>query len=95
VEPQTHVVPHAEIGSTKILGVFWLLTAIGFVAVGAALLAGWSWWWRATLAVASVSLVLSVLWVHQAFAGIAIEVVIIGRFLFSQRARGLASRRNP
>jgi len=72
------------------LGSSSLVAACGFVIVGVALLAGQGRWWRATLVVVALSLILSALWVQQAFAGVAISVVIIVVLATSEWARGLA-----
>jgi len=87
------VLSDVEIGSSgvKVLGILWLLAAIGFVAVGVALLAGQSWWWGPALVIASVSLLLAGLWAQQAFAGLAIDLAIIAILALSSWARGLAT----
>jgi hypothetical protein len=74
----------------RVVGVLWLLAAAAFVAaaVGVWLLA--PWWWGLALGVTGASLVLCVLGLPQARAGIVVNLVLCG-LLLVPTVRGLAS----
>ncbi len=61
----------------RVFGALWLVAAIGFVVAAYGLAAQQDWWRTAMVAVALFSLVLTVLDWKVAFAGIAINVVIL------------------
>jgi len=69
-----------EIGDTgaRLIGLVWLGVAIGFVTAGYGVSRGKPWALAATGVLAIVSLVLCVLGLPEAFAGVAINVVILG-----------------
>lgn len=61
-----------------VFGALWVLPAVGFVAAAVGLF-GAADWWRATLATAAlVSLVLPALDWEVAFAGVIVNVAILG-----------------
>jgi len=64
-------------GGMWAFGALWAVAAIGFVAAAAALLAGWSWWQPALVAVALFSLALTALDWSTAYAGAIINIVIL------------------
>lgn len=69
-----------EIGDSgaRLIGLVWLALAIGFVAAGYGVWRGEPWALALTGVLAVVSLVVCVLGLPEAFAGIAINVVILG-----------------
>jgi hypothetical protein len=62
---------------TAIFGALWALPAVGFVAVAVALVAGWGWWRPTLVVITLLSLVLTTLDWSVAYAGVAINVVIL------------------
>jgi hypothetical protein len=90
---RTDAVGGIDLGSSgvKVLGMYWLVAALGFVTADVALLTRCGWWQSAKRGVAVVSLVLGIQWAQQAFAGVVTDVVIIATLvLFPRRARRLA-----
>jgi hypothetical protein len=69
-----------EIGDSgaRLIGLVWLALAIGFVAADYGVWRGESWALGLTGVLAGVSLVLCVLGLPEAFAGIAINVIVLG-----------------
>ena len=65
-----------EVG-TGVFGVLWFVAAIGFVTVSIAMLLNRSWWRLALLAVTLLSLVVTILDLSLAFAGVVFNVVIL------------------
>ena len=65
-----------EVG-IRIIGVFWLLAALGFVVAGIGTTLALPWWGTLTAVVASFSLVLSVLEWPEAKIGVAVNLVIL------------------
>ncbi len=61
----------------RIVGVLWLLAAIGFVIAGVGTALGASWWGTLTAVVASFSLVLSALEWPEARIGVAVNLLIL------------------
>jgi len=72
------------------VGVLWLLAALAFVLAGAGLWAGQSWWWPLAIGVAIASLVLCVLGLPDAWAGILANLLVLGFALFVPDVRDLA-----
>ena len=68
-----------EVGDSgaRLIGLVWLALAIGFVAAGYGVWRGEPWALALTGVLAAVSLVVCVLGLPEAFAGIAINVVIL------------------
>lgn len=62
----------------RVVGVFWLLGALGFLASGIGAFRVLSWWWLLTLIVAGFSLVLSVLGWPESRFGVLINVLLLG-----------------
>jgi hypothetical protein len=58
-------------------GVLWAVAAVGFVVGAVELWARWTWWRSVLLPVTALSLVLTMLDWQVAFAGIAVDVVIL------------------
>jgi hypothetical protein len=67
-----------------IFGAMWALAAVGFVVSAIAMLIGSSWWQPVLIGVTVFSLVLTGLDWSLAFAGVALNLVILA-FLFWQR----------
>ena len=61
----------------RIVGVLWLLVAVGFIASGIGTALGVAWWGTLTAVVASFSLVLSVLEWPEARIGLVVNLVIL------------------
>ncbi len=81
-----------DVGSAgaRAVGVIWLLIAVGFVVAGIAVRRGDSWALNLTVALAFGSLVVCVLGLPDAAAGIAVNVAILG-----VAAYVVVSRRRP
>jgi hypothetical protein len=65
-------------GGIRVFGALWLLPAAGFVLCGVGMFAGWTWWPALTGAMAVLSLGLTVADWGVAYAGAAVNVVILG-----------------
>ena len=65
-------------GGTAAFGVLWALCALGFLAAAMALVAQWPWWSHALVSAALLSLGLTILDVGVAYAGVAVNVAILG-----------------
>jgi len=69
-----------EVGGSgaRLIGLVWLALAIGFVAAGYGVWRGEPWALALTGILAAVSLVVCILGLPEAFAGIAINVIVLG-----------------
>jgi hypothetical protein len=75
----------------RVYGALWVLPTLGFLAVAAALLAGWPGWKPLLVAVTLLSLPLTVLDWGNAFAGAVVDLVILALVpLGSEIARWLS-----
>lgn len=74
-----------EIGDpgVRLIGLVWLGLAIGFVAAGYGIWRGEPWALALTVILAIVSLVVCILGLPEAFAGIAINIVILGAVAYA------------
>ena len=61
----------------RAVGLLWLITAVAFVTVAVGAVAGVAWWAPAALAIATVSLLLTVLEFPEAHTGAVIDIAII------------------
>ena len=79
-----------NVGDTgiRVFGVLWTVAAVGFVLSAVGLLARWTWWRSVLLPVTALSLVLTTLDWNVAFAGIAVDAVILA-VLFLTRLSNL------
>lgn len=69
----------------RVIGLLWLLAAIGFVVAGVAVFTSQPWWQALTLWVTLFSLVISILgWPDSQF-GVLINLVILAYLLFGGR----------
>ncbi|MFQ6089129.1 MAG: ABC transporter permease [Candidatus Methanofastidiosia archaeon] len=69
----------------RVVGLLWLLAAIGFVATGVAVFTLRPWWQDVTLWVTLFSLVICILgWPDSKF-GVLINLIIMGYLLFGGR----------
>jgi hypothetical protein len=68
-----------------VFGALWAVAAVGFVASAISLLAGWPWWRSQMVLATCCSLVLTTLDWRVAFAGVAVNVVILGLVWLSLR----------
>ena len=69
----------------RVLGVVWLLVALGFVVTAVGTFTGRSWWMVALVGVAIASIVLSVLEWPLARVGVAVNLGILAALLAGQR----------
>ena len=76
----------------RIFGVLWIVPAVGFIVAAVALLAGWDWWRSVLVPVTLFSLVLTILDSSIAYAGVIINIVILGIVLLGPRIPSLLSR---
>lgn len=74
-------VGHAGI---RVVGVLWLLAAVGFAISGVALITLATWWLPLTVAVTIWSLVLAVLQWPESRIGVAIDVVLLAYLLIGR-----------
>lgn len=77
-----------------IFGAMWAVAAVGFVASAIAMLTGPSWWQPALIGVTVFSLLLTGLDWNLAFAGVALNLVILALVFWRQRSsvRGTVAR---
>jgi hypothetical protein len=68
-----------------VLGALWAVAAVGFVVSAISLLAGWTWWRSLMVPVTCFSLVLTTVDWSVAFAGVAVNVVILGLLWLAPR----------
>jgi hypothetical protein len=70
---------HVDLGNVgiRVVGVLWLVLAVGFVTVAVGAVGGVAWWTAAALGVATVSLLLSILEFPEARLGVVINLLII------------------
>jgi hypothetical protein len=68
-----------DLGETgiKAFGLLWLIPLVGFVLAGIALLMGWGWWQPLLTGVSLFSLLVTALDWHVAYAGTAVNVIIL------------------
>ena len=62
---------------TQLMGVLWLVLALGFAATSAGAMANAGWWTKTALLFSALSLVLSVLSLPDARVGIPVNIAII------------------
>ena len=79
-------------GGIRVFGALWVVPAIGFVAVGVALLAGWEWWPPVLVAVTLFSLVLTALDWSVACAGAITNALILAIIWIGPRFTGWVFR---
>lgn len=79
-------------GGIKVFGALWAVAAIGFVAAGAALLAGWGWWQPVLVGVVLFSLALTILDWSSAFMGAIINVMLLAVLWLGPHIAGWFSR---
>ncbi|HHC72217.1 MAG TPA: ABC transporter permease [Thiotrichales bacterium] len=79
-------------GGIRVFGALWVVPAIGFVAVGVALLAGWEWWPPVLVAATLFSLVLTALDWSVAYAGVIVNVLILAIIWIGPRFTGWVFR---
>jgi hypothetical protein len=61
----------------RVFGGLWVLPAVGFVASGLALLAGWGWWKPVLVGVTLISLVLTGIDWSNALTGAIVDIAIL------------------
>jgi hypothetical protein len=64
-------------GGIRVFGGLWVLPAVGFVASGFAMLAGWGWWKPVVVGVTLLSLALTGLDWSNAFMGAIVDIAIL------------------
>ncbi|TSA79943.1 ABC transporter permease [Deinococcus detaillensis] len=80
------------VAGTSVFGLAWGVAALRFVLVAAAFFLHWDWWRPALIAVTLLSLVLTVLDVGVAFAGVAVNIMILLALWFGSRRGSTFSR---
>jgi len=60
-----------------IFGALWVVPAIGFILAAIAILAGWSWWPPLLIGITLFSLLLTILDLRVAYAGIVVNLAIL------------------
>jgi hypothetical protein len=78
-----------ELGANGIavFGVVWALIAAGFVVTAIAFIADWAWWPAALIGVTLLSLGVTLLDSSVAFAGVAVNLVILIGFVVATALR--------
>lgn len=76
----------------RIIGVLWLLAAVGFVTAGIGTALVVSWWGTLTAGVASFSLVLGVLEWPEARIGVIVNLVILAYLGIATQIESLSPR---
>jgi hypothetical protein len=84
--------PVGDIGA-RLIGLAWLVLAIGFVVAGVAIWRDRSWALSVTAALAAASLVVCVLGLPEAAAGIAIDLAILGAIATIRNSTGTQTAR--
>lgn len=72
-------------GGMKVFGALWAVAAVGFIIAVVALWAAWSWWQPVLIGVTLFSLALTALDWNVAYAGIAVNLVILAALWFEPR----------
>jgi hypothetical protein len=80
-----------DLGSAgmRVVGVFWLVMAVSFVALAVSVLARTSWWYLALMPLIGISFVLCVLQWPDARFGVLANVAILALLAFGIAASGL------
>ncbi len=83
-----------ELGASGIAvyGGLWAIAAIGFIVAAVALLASWNWWQPLLIVVTLLSLALTALDWGVAYAGVIVNIVILGILWLGPRLSGWVSR---
>ena len=83
-----------ELGASGIAvyGGLWAIAAIGFIVAAVALLASWNWWQPLLIVVTLLSLALTALDWDVAYAGVIVNIVILGILWLGPRLSGWVSR---
>lgn len=76
-----------DVGPTglQVLGLVWLVAALGFVAVGFGIIVRQAWWSSAIFVVAFLSLVITALQWPEAQFGLYIDLAVIAALLIGRR----------
>jgi hypothetical protein len=77
-----------------IFGAMWAVAALGFVVAAIAMLTGSSWWQPVLITVTVFSLVLTGLDWSLAFAGVGLNLVILGIMFWQRRSTLVNARAN-
>ena len=83
----TLVAGSIDVGDTgiRVVGILWLIAALGFAACGVGLLARTPWWLSSTVAVSTFSLVLCISGWPAARIGVVVNVAILAFLLADTR----------
>lgn len=73
----------------RVFGALWLLPTIGFVACAVALVAGWAWWRPFLMGITLLSLGLTLLDWENAYAGVAVNLLILLGLMIGPRLTAL------
>ena len=69
-----------DLGSrgTAVYGLLWAVAAIGFIVSTIAMISGWEWWQPVLLGITIFSLILTALDWKVAYAGVIVNIIILG-----------------
>jgi hypothetical protein len=73
-------------GGIRMFGALWLVVAVAYMIVTYGLLTEQEWWRTMMAAVTISSLVLTILDANVAYAGVAVNIVILGMLIISSDA---------
>ncbi len=79
-------------GGMAVFGALWALAALGFVASAIGLFAGWDWWRPILIGVTLLSLLLTLLDMDVAVAGVLVNLAILIAMWASPRLSTLFAR---
>ena len=72
---------NASEGLLVVLGLFWLIAALSFVAAGVGLIRQTSWWPLAAGIALVVSTTMTLLWHNDAVVGLVLNIILLAAFM--------------
>jgi hypothetical protein len=76
------------VNGIRSFGALWIFPAVGFIIIGIALFMGWSWWRSMLVPVTLFSLILTDVDWSIAYAGLIVNIAILGLVWWSPRIPG-------
>jgi hypothetical protein len=76
------------VNGIRSFGAMWIFPAVGFIIIGIALFMGWSWWRSMLVPVTLFSLILTDVDWSIAYAGLIVNIAILGLVWWSPRILG-------
>jgi hypothetical protein len=76
------------VNGIRSFGAMWIFPAVGFIIIGIALFMGWSWWRSMLVPVTLFSLILTDVDWSIAYAGLIVNIAILGLVWWSPRIPG-------